>query len=230
MTKLPTSLARLINELSKLPGVGPKTAQRLAFYLLKFDNFDLNNLSESIAKVKEGIIFCSICHNMGEADPCHTCTDVNRDHSVVCVVEEPLDAQAIDKSGQYKGVFHILGGVLNPLEGIGPEDLEIDSLLKRLNVGASFSRPQSDAGGQGQPLQQFGTIREVIIATNPSLEGETTAMHLAKEIEKANKLIRESGDKPIKVTRIARGLPMGGDLEYADDITLMRAMEGRREY
>lgn len=227
MTRLPTSLARLINELSKLPGIGPKTAQRLAFYLLKFDNFDLNNLSQSIAQVKEGIVFCSICHNMGETDPCHTCSDVNRDHSVICVVEEPLDAQAIDKSGQFKGVFHILGGVLNPLEGIGPEDLEIDSLLKRLtNVG----------NGRDHSLQ--GIIREVIIATNPSLEGETTAMHLAKEIGKLNKQISESADKiisrtvmqPIKVTRIARGLPMGGDLEYADDITLMRAMEGRREY
>jgi recombination protein RecR len=204
MTKLPTSLQKLINELSKLPGVGPKTAQRLAFYLLKKDNIDITNLSQSIANIKNGIIFCSVCHNMGESDPCSTCADPKRDHSLICVVEEPLDAQAIDKSGQFSGVFHILGGVLNPLEGAGPESLEIESLLKRVRD------------------TEKEKIREVIIATNPSLEGETTAMHLSKVIKAAN--------PEVKITRIARGLPMGGDLEYADDITLMRAMEGRREY
>ena len=203
MTKLPTSLQKLINELSKLPGIGPKTAQRLAFYLLKFDVIDLNNLSQSIAQVKEGIIFCSNCHNMGESDPCVTCTDPKRQQSLICVVEEPLDAQAIDKSGQYNGVFHILGGVLNPLEGIGPENLEVESLLERIR------NPQS-------------AIAEIIIATNPSLEGETTAMHLHKVLKHHH--------PQLKITRIARGLPMGGDLEYADDITLARAMEGRREY
>jgi recombination protein RecR len=204
MTRLPTSLQKLINEFSKLPGIGPKTAQRLAFYLLKEDSIDLNNLSQSIAQVKEGIVFCSVCHNMGESDPCFTCTDPKRDQSLICVVEEPLDAQAIDKSGQYSGVFHVLGGVLNPLEGIGPENLEIDSLLERIKKLGNWE------------------IKEIIIATNPSLEGETTAMHLSKIIKSAN--------PKIKITRIARGLPMGGDLEYADDITLMRAMEGRREY
>jgi len=203
MTKLPSSLQKLINELSRLPGVGPKTAQRLAFYLLKQDNIDITNLSQSIANIKNGIVFCSVCHNMGETDPCATCSDVRRDHSLVCVVEEPLDAQAIDKSGQYNGVFHILGGVLNPLEGVGPESLEIESLLARIK-------------------DERQKIKEVIIATNPSLEGETTAMHLQKVIKLLN--------QDIKITRIARGLPMGGDLEYADDITLMRAMEGRREY
>ncbi|HYV33694.1 MAG TPA: recombination mediator RecR [Candidatus Limnocylindria bacterium] len=204
MTKLPTSLQKLINELSKLPGVGPKSAQRLAFYLLKQDNIDVNNLSQSIAMVKDGIIFCSTCHNMGESDPCITCTDPKRDQSVICVVEEPLDAQALDKSGQFNGVFHILGGVLNPLEGIGPEDLQVDSLVKRISGSANKQ------------------ISEIIIATNPSLEGETTSMHLQKVIKQIN--------PQIKITRLARGLPMGGDLEYADDITLMRALEGRREY
>jgi recombination protein RecR len=203
MTKLPTSLQKLINELSKLPGIGPKTAQRLAFYLLKQDNIELGNLSQSIVGIKDNIIFCSICHNMGESDPCATCTDPKRDQGLICVVEEPLDAQAIDKGGQFRGVFHVLGGVLNPLEGIGPESLEIDSLLIRV---------KNEALG----------AKEIIIATNPSLEGETTAMHLAKAIKKEN--------PKIKITRIARGLPMGGDLEYADDITLIRAMEGRREY
>jgi len=203
MTKLPSSLQKLINELSKLPGIGPKTAQRLAFYLLKLDGIDINNLSQSIAQIKSGIVFCSVCHNMGESDPCLTCTDVKRDRSIVCVVEEPLDAQAIDKSGQFNGVFHVLGGVLNPLEGIGPENLEVESLL--LRVASNELR-----------------VKEVIIATNPSLEGETTAMHLQKIIK--------AQSPSVKITRIARGLPMGGDLEYADEITLNRAMEGRREY
>lgn len=203
MTKLPSSLQKIINELGRLPGVGPKTAQRLAFYLLKQDSIDITNLSQSIANIKTGIVFCSVCHNMGETDPCTTCADVRRDHSLICVVEEPLDAQAIDKGGQFNGVFHILGGVLNPLEGVGPEALEIESLLVRIK----------DEGLK---------IKEVIIATNPSLEGETTAMHLSKAIRAIS--------PDVKITRIARGLPMGGDLEYADDITLMRAMEGRREY
>lgn len=203
MTKLPSSLQKLINELSRLPGVGPKTAQRLAFYLLKQDNIDVNNLSQSIAQVKQGIVFCDICHNMAETESCATCSDPKRDHSLICVVEEPLDAQAIDKSGQFNGVFHVLGGVLNPLEGIGPENLEVASLLSRL-------------------VNPDSLIKEIIIATNPSLEGETTAMHLHKIIKQQS--------PTIKITRIARGLPMGGDLEYADDITLMRAMEGRREY
>ena len=203
MTKLPSSLQKLINELSKLPGIGPKSAQRLAFYLLKRDNVDIGSLSSAISNLKNGVIFCSICHNMVEADPCSTCKDPGRDQSLVCVVEEPLDAQAIDKSGNYKGIFHILGGVLNPLEGIGPEQLNIDSLVLRVTSDQS-------------------QIKEIIIATNPSLEGETTAMHLAR--------ILKEQSPGLKVTRIARGLPSGGDLEYADDITLTRAMEGRREY
>lgn len=202
MLKLPSSLQKLINELSKLPSIGPKTAQRLAFYLLKKDNIDIAGLSSAVANLKQGILFCSVCHNMAESDPCSVCGDLRRDHSIVCVVEEPLDALALDKSGDFHGVFHVLGGVLNPLEGIGPEQLQIESLVSRIK--------NSESG-----------IKEVIIATNPSLEGETTAMHLAKLLKEFSK---------IKVTRIARGLPSGGDLEYADDITLMRALEGRREY
>ncbi|MBL8030079.1 MAG: recombination protein RecR [Candidatus Doudnabacteria bacterium] len=204
MLRLPSSLQRVINEFSKLPGIGPKTAQRLAFYLLKKDNLDIVSLSNAVAELKQGVNFCSICHNMTETDPCSICNDPTRDHSLVCVVEEPLDAQALDKSGQFKGIFHVLGGVLNPLEGIGPDKLNISSLVKRTNQLASEK------------------ISEVIIATNPSLEGETTAMHLARVLK------QEAPE--VKVTRIARGLPSGGDLEYADDITLTRAMEGRREY
>jgi recombination protein RecR len=199
MLKLPTSLERVINEFGKLPGIGPKTAQRLAFYLLKKDSVEINGLSDAIRGLKTDITFCSHCHNMAETDPCSICADSNRDHTLICVVEEPLDALALDKTGHFKGLFHILGGVLNPMEGIGPEQLNILSLQKRI----------SDLG-----------VKEIIIATNPTLEGETTAMHIAKFLNGTD----------VKVTRIARGLPMGGDLEYADEITLSRALEGRREY
>jgi recombination protein RecR len=201
MTKLPSSLEKVINEFSRLPGIGPKTAQRLAFYLLKRDDIDLTSLSASIAQLKQGVIFCSTCHNMASADPCSICTDPLRDQQLLCVVEEPLDALAIDKTGQFKGVFHILGGVLNPMEGIGPDKLNIQTLAKRIEAAA---------------------VKEVIVATNPTLEGETTALHISR--------LLKTTFPELKLTRIARGLPTGGDLEYADEITLLRAMEGRREY
>ena len=199
MIKTPRSIERLINEFSKLPGIGNKTANRLTFYLLKKSESDLHTFSEALGNLKKDVLFCSICHNMAESDPCNICADPNRDHSIICVVEESLDAQALDQTGQYNGVFHILGGVLSPLEGIGPEQLTIQSLLTRLSSGE---------------------VHEVILATNPSLEGETTAMHLSAQIKPLG----------IKVTRLARGLPIGGDLEYADEITITRALEGRSEY
>ena len=199
MLKLPASIERAILEFSKLPGIGPKSAQRLALYLLKKDGIDISSFSDAIAKLKEGVIFCSICHTMSDTDPCNICANSERDKTIICVVEEALDALAIDKTNQYNGVFHILGGVLNPLEGIGPDKLNLNTLQDRI-------------ANQG--------VTEVIIATNPSLEGETTAMHIAKLLKDSN----------IKLTRIARGLPMGGDLEYADEITLKRAMEGRLQY
>ncbi len=199
MLKLPASLERAINEFSKLPGIGPKTAQRLAFYLLKKDAIDLGNLSEAVAALKQGVTFCQQCHNMAETDPCSICADTSRDHTIICVVEEPLDALALEKTSQFKGVFHVLGGVLNPMEGIGADQLQMASLERRV----------TDLGA-----------KEIIIATNPTLEGETTAMHIAKMLKDTN----------VKITRIARGLPMGGDLEYADEITLSRALEGRREF
>lgn len=199
MPRLPLSLEKAINELSKLPGIGPKSAQRLTFYLLKREAIDLNGLSEAISNLKAGVIFCSQCHNMAETDPCDVCTDPARDKTLLCVVEEPLDALALDKTRQFPGLFHILGGVLNPMEGIGPDQLNISDLPER--------------------IKNLGTT-EVIIATNPTLEGDTTALHIAK-------LLKDGG---VKITRIARGLPMGGDLEYADEITLSRALEGRREY
>lgn len=198
MTKIPSSIEKLINEFAKLPGIGQKTASRLAFYLLKKPDLDVELFSEAVAGLKKGVVFCSVCHNMAEKDPCDVCSDSARDRSLLCVVEEPLDAQALDATGAYKGLYHILGGVLNPLDGIGPENLNIDSLMQRLKTGG---------------------IQEVIIATNPSLEGETTAMHLQKLIKPLN----------IKMTRLARGLPIGGDLEYADEITITRALQGRNE-
>ncbi|HAG27743.1 TPA: recombination protein RecR [Patescibacteria group bacterium] len=199
MLKLPASLQRLINEFSKLPGIGPKSAQRLAFYLLKKDNVEILSLSDSVKDVRTDITFCSDCHNMAESNPCSVCSDTTRNRQLICVVEEPLDAIALDKTGSYNGLFHVLGGVLNPMEGITADQLNINSLIDRINkLGAT----------------------EIIIATNPNLEGETTSMHIAK-------LLRET---PVKISRIARGLPMGGDLEYADEVTLQRALEGRREF
>ena len=196
MLKLPSSIEKLINELSKLPGIGPKSASRLTLYLLKKPDLDLTLLSEAVSNLKKDVLFCSVCHNMTETDPCSVCTDQNRDRSILCVVEEPLDAQALDATGAYKGLYHVLGGVLNPLEGIGPDNLNIASLMQRL--------------GNSE-------LKEVILATNPSLEGETTANHIQK-------LIQPLG---LKVTRLARGLPIGGDLEYADEITITRALQGR---
>lgn len=198
MLKLPTSLQRLINEFSKLPGIGPKSAQRLAFYLLKKDNVEILTLSESVKELRNDITFCGECHNMAETDPCNVCVDHSRNKQIVCIVEEPLDALAIDKSGSFSGVFHVLGGVLNPIEGITADQLNINTLIAKISKN---------------------NVTEIIIATNPTLEGETTAMYIAK-------LLKDSG---VKITRIARGLPMGGDLEYADEVTLSRAMEGRRE-
>lgn len=203
MTSLPSSLQRAINEFSKLPGVGPKSAQRLVFYLLKRDIVELDQFSEAITKLKEGVIFCNVCHIMADQSPCVTCSDSTRDHSLICVVEESMDAIALDNSGTYRGVYHILGGVLNPMEGIGPDKLHIRTLESRIR-------------------NQESSTKEIIIATNPTLEGETTALHISK-------LLRSQFPE-LKLTRIARGLPMGGDLEYADESTLSRAMEGRREY
>lgn len=198
MIKLPKSIEKLIAEFSKLPGIGQKSASRITFYLLKRPDLDLQIFSEALANLKKDVVFCSVCHNMSESDPCKICSDPSRDHSVICVVEEPLDAQALEATNAFKGLYHILGGVLNPLEGIGSEQLNIDSLMQRLEKGG---------------------VKEVIIATNPSLEGETTSLDLQKRIKPLD----------IKITRLARGLPVGGDIEYADEITILRALQGRSE-
>jgi len=190
-------ISRLIGELSRLPGIGRKTAERLAYYILKEDEQFAQNLARAILEVKHKVKFCSICGNMTENDPCGICTDPRRSKKIVCVVEEPKDIWAIEKSGAYSGVYHVLMGALSPLDGIGPEKLRIKELLQRV---------------------QKDEVEEVIIATDPNIEGDATAIYLSKLLKPLN----------ITVTRIASGLPVGGDLEYADAVTLSKALSGRR--
>ena len=191
-------VSRLIEEFNKLPGIGPKTAQRLTYHLVRMPEGEARSLAEAILAVKERVRFCSICQNITESDPCIICKGEDRDQTKICVVEEPLDILALEKTRGYKGLYHVLHGVISPMDGIGPEELKIKELLARLRGGA---------------------VEEVILATNPNLEGEATVMYLQR-------LIVPLG---IRVTRLARGLPFGGDLEYADEVTLTRAIEGRQE-
>ena len=191
------TVEKAIHELAKLPGVGRKSAQRQVFYLLKTPQSEVEQLANALNELKIKVRYCSICFNITENDPCAICTSDRRDRKVICVVEEPNDVLALEKTGEYRGLYHVLGGSLSPLDGIGPEDLKIKQLLKRL----------------------YDDIREVIIATNPNAEGEATALYLSKLIHPLN----------IKLTRIARGIPVGADLEYADEITLSKALEGRSE-
>jgi recombination protein RecR len=200
--KLPRAVTNLIEHLEKLPGIGPKTAQRLTFYLLHNPQTELDGFAKAFSELKKGTKICAICKNVAEIDPCPICTDHNRDQSSICVVEQPLDVLAIERSGGFNGLYHVLHGAIAPLNNIGPDQLYIYNLLPRL---------------------KNGTIAEIILATNPTMEGEATAMFIAR-------LIEEQGYKDgLKITRIGRGLPVGGDLEYADEVTLTRAMEGRRE-
>ena len=196
--KGPESLFKLIEELRKLPGVGRKTAERLAFYILKSQRHEADALVKAILELKEKVRLCSVCSSITEVDPCNICSDMNREKNMLCVVEEPHDVFAIEKTREFKGSYHVLMGVLSPLDGIGPSDLKIEELLNRVRENG---------------------IREVILATNPNLEGEATAMYIAK-------ILKPFG---MKVTRIARGLPVGGDLEYADEVTLTKSIEGRQE-
>jgi recombination protein RecR len=194
----PEPFARLIEALQRLPGIGPKTAQRLTFFLLKRPVDEVRELSEALLAVKEKIVHCKVCFNVTDEDPCRICADPARDTRALCIVEEPNDLLAMERTGEFRGRYHVLLGALSPLDGIGPEDLKIRELLARLEAGETT---------------------EVILATNPNVEGEATAIFLAR-------LLRPLG---LRVTRIARGLPVGGDLEYADQVTLSKALEGRRE-
>lgn len=191
-------LTKLIAELSKLPGIGGKTAQRLAFHILSLSDDEADALADAIREAKHSMHYCSVCGNLTDVDPCPVCSDETRDHSIICVVEDPKDVSAMERIREYKGVYHVLNGAISPIDGIGPDDINLRSLIIRL---------QSD------------DVKEVILATNPNIEGEATAMYIAK-------LIKPSG---IKVSRIAHGIPVGGDLEYADEVTLSKALEGRRE-
>ena len=188
----------LIDELGRLPGIGPKSAQRIAFHLLAAEPADVGRLAAALQRVKDEVKFCTTCGNVAEAEQCRICLDPRRDVTVICVVEEPKDVVAIERTREFRGRYHVLGGAISPIEGIGPDDLRVRELLQRL---------------------QDGAIAELILATDPNLEGEATATYLAR-------LIKPMG---LRVTRLASGLPVGGDLEYADEVTLGRALEGRRE-
>ncbi len=194
----PEPLARLIEQLQRLPGIGAKSAQRLAFHILRTPRDEADALCQAVCDVKERVTYCSRCYNVTEVDPCIFCTGTTRDQRVICVVEEPQNVAAIEKTREFKGVYHVLMGALSPLQGVGPDDLKIKSLLSRV---------------------EEGTVHEIILATNPTVEGEATAIYLAR-------LLKPLG---VKVTRIAMGVPVGGDLEYADEITVHKALEGRRE-
>lgn len=191
-------ISRLIEEFSKLPGVGRKTAQRLAFHVINMNTNDVESLSKAIIDAKREIKYCSICCNITDTDPCSMCSNKNRDSSVICVVEDPRDVAAMERTREFKGKYHVLNGVISPMDGIGPDMIKIKELIVRL-------------GNED--------VKELIMATNPTIEGEATAMYIAR-------LLKPMG---IKVTRIAHGLPVGGDLEYADEVTITKALEGRRE-
>ena len=194
---LPDSLIRLIEELQRLPGIGPKGAQRLAFHILRTPREQTDRLAEALRDVKERVTYCSVCNNITDADPCGFCSSDKRDHGIICVVEEPQNVTAVERSREFRGVYHVLMGALSPLQGVGPDDLKIKGLLSRVGNG----------------------VTEIILATNPNVEGEATAIYLAR-------LLKPLG---VKVTRIAMGVPVGSDLEYADEVTMHKALEGRRE-
>jgi recombination protein RecR len=194
---LPEPLVRLIEELQRLPGIGPKGAQRLAFHILNAPREQAERLSDALRELKSSVTYCSICNNITDIDPCIYCRSDERDHHVICVVEEPQNVTAVEKSREFKGVYHVLMGALSPLQGVGPDDLKIKGLLARIQDG----------------------VTEVILATNPNVDGEATAIYLAR-------LLKPLG---VRVTRIAMGVPVGSDLEYADEVTMHKALEGRRE-
>jgi recombination protein RecR len=197
LSSLPDPLRRLIEELQRLPGIGPKGAQRLAFHILKTPREDTDRLADALRAVKESVTHCSVCNNITDTDPCAFCSDSRRNHHLICVVEEPQNVTAVERTREFGGVYHVLMGAISPLQGIGPDDLKIKSLLARVGNG----------------------VTEIILATNPNVEGEATAVYLAR-------LLKPLG---VKVTRIAMGVPVGSDLEYADEVTMHKALEGRRE-
>lgn len=200
--RIPKPIGVLIESFQKLPGVGPKSAQRLTYYLLHVPQSQLDEFSEALARLKKDTVLCSVCRNVSEADPCPICSDTSRDASTILVVEQPLDILAFEKTGRYRGLYHVLHGAVNPLENIGPDELYIEDLIKRVNGQKSI-------------------VKEIIIATNPTMEGEATAMFITKRL-------KNEKTKELKITRLGMGVPTGADLEYADETTLTQALEGRR--
>jgi recombination protein RecR len=209
-------IARLVQQLAKLPGIGEKTAARLAFHILRAPPEDAAALAAAISEIRQKIRFCSVCCDLTEADPCAICRDRRRDGGLICVVAQPQDVVAIERAGGYRGCYHVLHGMLSPLDGIGPDDLRVAELLRRCSAGRDRAADAEDAAA-GSAIG--APVREAILATSPSVEGEATAIYLAK-------LLRPLG---VRTTRIATGVPMGGELEYADQQTLARAIDGRRE-
>lgn len=207
--QIPKAIQNLIEAFERLPGIGPKTAARLTFYLLHVPQEELDRFSQAVGNLKRETVVCSTCLNVSETDPCPICQDPQRDSSVICVVEEPLDLLSLEKMGKYKGVYHVLHGVIDPLNNIGPDELYIEQLISKLK-------------------SQNSNAKEVILATNPTMEGEATAMYIANKVGELR--TGNSELKTLKITRLAHGLPVGGDLEYADEITLSLALEGRREF
>ena len=198
--KIPKSIQNVLESFEKLPGIGPKSAQRLTFYLLHVPQEQLETFAASLQNLKKGTVMCSVCFTVAETNPCDICSNPQRDKSTICVVEQPLDVLALEKSNTYHGTYHVLHGKIDPLNNIGPDEIYITPLINRVKANSE--------------------IKEIIIATNPTMEGEATAMYISKQLK----------DASVKVTRIGRGLPVGADLEYADDITLQRALEGRSEF
>ncbi len=199
MYQFPNPIAKLIQELGKLPGIGSKTAQRLAFHILSLEKPEALEIADAIIEAKDSICLCSVCSNLTESDPCPICSSSKRDHTMICVVEQPRDVAALERMNEYFGLYHVLHGAISPMDNIGPEDIKLRELLVR--------------------LQNHPEIEEIVLATNPTVNGEATAIYLSR-------LIKPTG---IKISRIASGLPMGGDLEYADEVTLAKAFEGRKE-
>ncbi len=212
MQPLAQPVTDLIDAFAQLPGIGPKSASRLAYFLLRSDDAISLKLATALQELKINTLFCSTCHNIADRDPCAICDSPQRDHRIICIVEEPLDVQAIERTREFEGTYHVLHGAISPVDGVGPEDLKVAELLDRIQRGESNAGDNGDAAGS-VPVQ------EILLATNPSLEGDATAMYISR-------LVKPLG---IRVTRLARGLPVGGDLEYADEVTLGRALVGRSE-
>lgn len=201
--RLPKALQKVIEDFEKLPGVGPKSAQRLSFYLLHVPQHVLDEFAADLMMLKKETVLCSVCYNIGDVDPCFVCSDASRDKSIICIVEDALDVLAIERSGKYRGLYHVLHGIIDPLNAVGPDDIYIPQLISRVK-------------------SLTGELEEVILATNPTMEGEATAMYITRELK--------TQDLKLKTTRIGHGLPIGADIEYADETTLDRALEGRTQY